>query len=122
MRRHAGHARARESQVRAERSAAAGGVILVARFAAAAVLNYVFGIALAWLLVPAEFGTVAGFDEKGAFDRFAADAASVVHAGLKALDKNRAVVVPGLLNKVAAASTRFVPRSLVRRIAGAIKY
>ena len=69
-----------------------------------------------------EFGTVAGFDEKGAFDRFAADAASVVHAGLKALDKNRAVVVPGLLNKVAAASTRFVPRSLVRRIAGAIKY
>ena len=59
MRRHAVHARARESQVRAERSAAAGGVILVARFAAAAVLNYVFGIALAWLLVPAEFGTVS---------------------------------------------------------------
>jgi O-antigen/teichoic acid export membrane protein len=42
-----------------ERSAAAGGVILVARFAAAAVLNYAFGLALAWLLVPSEFGTVS---------------------------------------------------------------
>ena len=69
-----------------------------------------------------EFGAVAGFAEKGAFDRFAADAVSVVHAGLKALDKNTAVVVPGLLNKIGVASTRFVPRALVRKIAGAIKY
>ena len=42
--------------------------------------------------------------------------------GLDGLDKNRAVVIPGLLNKIGAASTRFVPRSLVRKIAGAIKY
>ena len=69
-----------------------------------------------------EFGAVAGFAGRGAFDRFAADAASVVHAGLNALDKNRAVVVPGLLNKLGVASTRFVPRALVRKIAGAIKY
>ena len=69
-----------------------------------------------------EFGTVAGFAEKGAFDRFAADSAGVVRAGLKGLDKNRAVVIPGLLNKVGAISTRFAPRSLVRKIAGAIKY
>jgi O-antigen/teichoic acid export membrane protein len=45
--------------MRAEYSAAAGGVILVARFAAGAVLNYAFGIALAWLLVPSAFGTVS---------------------------------------------------------------
>ena len=69
-----------------------------------------------------EFGAVAGFGDKGAFDRYSADAASVVRAGLEGLDKNRAVVVPGLLNKVGAASTRFVPRPLVRKIAGAIKY
>jgi short-subunit dehydrogenase len=69
-----------------------------------------------------EFGAVAGFAEKGAFDRFAADSASVVCAGLEGLDKNRAVVIPGLLNKVGANSTRFVPRSLIRKIAGAIKY
>jgi len=69
-----------------------------------------------------EFGAVAGFGEKGAFDRFAADAASVVRAGLRGLDKNRAVVVPGVLNKVTAASTRFFPRPIVRKVAGAIKF
>jgi uncharacterized protein len=69
-----------------------------------------------------EFGAVAGFGDNGAFDRFAADAQSVVRAGLEGLDRNRAVVVPGLLNKVGAASTRFVPRAWVRKIAGAIKY
>jgi len=69
-----------------------------------------------------EFGAVAGFGEKGTFDRMAMDAASVVRAGLKGLDKNRALVVPGLINKIGAASTRFVPRPLVRKIAGAIKF
>jgi short-subunit dehydrogenase len=69
-----------------------------------------------------EFGAVAGFGENGGFDRLSSDAASVVRAGIKALDGNRAVAVPGWLNKVGASSTRFVPRPLVRQIAGAIKY
>jgi hypothetical protein len=51
--------RVRPSGVRAECSAAAGGVILVARFAAGAVLNYAFGLGLAWLLLPARFGVVS---------------------------------------------------------------
>ena len=42
-----------------ERSAAAGGIILVLRFAAGSVLNYAFGVALAWLLVPKAFGSVS---------------------------------------------------------------
>jgi short-subunit dehydrogenase len=45
-----------------------------------------------------------------------------VETGLKGLDSNRAVVVAGLVNKIGAASTRFAPRSVVRKIAGAIKY
>lgn len=69
-----------------------------------------------------EFGAVAGFGEGGSFDRWSADVESVVRAGLKALDKNRAVAVPGLLNKITAASTRFAPRPVVRKIAGAIKF
>jgi short-subunit dehydrogenase len=69
-----------------------------------------------------EFGDVAGFGGNGMFDRVAMEAPEVVAAGLKGLDKNRAVVVPGLVNKVGAASTRFAPRSVVRKIAGAIKY
>ncbi len=69
-----------------------------------------------------EFGEVAGFVGNGAFDRVAMESPEVVQTGLEGLDKNHAVVVPGLTNKIVAASTRFVPRSVVRKIAGAIKY
>lgn len=69
-----------------------------------------------------EFGDVAGFGGNGMFDRVAMESPQVVKAGLEALDKNKAVVVPGAVNKIGAASTRFAPRSVVRRIAGAIKY
>ncbi|HET6478727.1 MAG TPA: oligosaccharide flippase family protein [Actinoplanes sp.] len=41
------------------RSAAGGGIVLIVRFGLGAVLNYAFGVALAWLLTPAEFGTVS---------------------------------------------------------------
>jgi short-subunit dehydrogenase len=69
-----------------------------------------------------EFEEVAGFGGNGLFEHVAMTAKEVVAKGLKGLDKNHAVVVPGLLNKVGAASTRFAPRPVVRRIAGAIKY
>ena len=69
-----------------------------------------------------EFGDVAGFGGNGLFDRVAMESPEVVEAGLKGLDRNRAVVVPGIANKVTANSGRFAPRSVVRRIAGAIKY
>lgn len=69
-----------------------------------------------------EFGDVAGFGGNGLFDRVAMNAPEVVEAGLSGLDKNKAVVVPGFVNKVTASSGRFAPRSVVRKIAGAIKY
>lgn len=69
-----------------------------------------------------EFGEVAGFGGNGLFDRVAMNSAEVVDAGLKGLDKNHAVVVPGWMNRVTAASTRFAPRLIVRKIAGSIKY
>jgi short-subunit dehydrogenase len=69
-----------------------------------------------------EFGDVAGFGGNGLFDRVAMNAPAVVAAGLDGLDKNKAVVVPGLINKLTASSGRFAPRSVVRKIAGAIKY
>jgi O-antigen/teichoic acid export membrane protein len=47
------------ADVRAERTATAGSVILVSRFAATAVINYVVGLALAWLLTPDAFGLVS---------------------------------------------------------------
>lgn len=69
-----------------------------------------------------EFGEIAGFGGNGLFDRVAMNAPEVVAAGLRGLDRNRAVVVTGLINKVGAASTRFAPRVIVRKIAGSIKY
>jgi hypothetical protein len=69
-----------------------------------------------------EFGEVAGFGGNGMFDRLAMDSPKVVTAGLDGLDRNHAVVVPGAINKIGAASTRFTPRPLLRKIAGAIKY
>jgi short-subunit dehydrogenase len=69
-----------------------------------------------------EFGEVAGFGGNGLFERVAMEAPQVVAAGLRGLDENRAVLVPGLINKTVAASTRFAPRSLARKIAGGIKY
>jgi short-subunit dehydrogenase len=69
-----------------------------------------------------EFGDVAGFGGNGMFDKVAMDASAVVTAGLKGLDRNKAVVIPGLVNKIGANGTRFVPRAIARKIAGAIKY
>ena len=69
-----------------------------------------------------EFGEVAGFGGNGAFDRLSMDSQAVVRAGLKGLERNKAVVIPGMLNKTGAVSTRFVPRAVVRKIAGAIKF
>jgi short-subunit dehydrogenase len=69
-----------------------------------------------------EFGDVAGFGGNRLFDRVAMDSPAVVRAGLAGLKRNRAVVVPGVINKVGAAGTRFAPRPMVRKIAGSIKY
>jgi uncharacterized protein len=69
-----------------------------------------------------EFGAVAGFRGHAAFDRLAMGAADVVEIGLNGLEKNKAVVVPGMINKLGVVGARFAPRSTVRKIAGAIKY
>jgi hypothetical protein len=69
-----------------------------------------------------EFGEVAGFGGNGLFDRVAMESPAVVKAGLDGLEKNKAVVIPGFVNKAGAFSGRFVPRSVVRKIAGSIKY
>ena len=69
-----------------------------------------------------EFGEVAGFGGNGAFDRLSMDSPTVVRTGLRGLERNKAVVIPGAINKSGAISARFVPRALVRKIAGAIKF
>ena len=69
-----------------------------------------------------EFGAVAGFKGNGMFDKLSATSGDVVAAGLKALDSNRAVTIPGLVNKIGAQGHRFFPRALLRKVTAAIKY
>ena len=68
-----------------------------------------------------EFGEVAGFAPSSPSSKLAAASGPVVEAGLGGLEQNRAVVIPGLLNKATAQAHRFLPRGLVRRAVGMLK-
>ena len=69
-----------------------------------------------------EFGEVAGFAGNGWFDKLSARSEDVVAAGLKALDRNRAVAIPGVVNKLSGQGHRLLPRSWLRKVTGLIKY
>lgn len=53
--------------------------------------------------------------------KMATDPVAVVTAGLKGLEKNRAITIPGLGNKIGAQSNRLLPRALMRRVIARIK-
>ena len=42
-------------------------------------------------------------------------------AGLQGLDRGKAIVIPGLMNKATAQAHRFFPRAIVRRAVGMLK-
>jgi uncharacterized protein len=67
-----------------------------------------------------EFGEVAD-SHSPALERMKGPADAVVRAGLRGLDRNKAVVIPGLANKVTAQASRFLTRAAMRRIVGRIK-
>jgi uncharacterized protein len=48
------------------------------------------------------------------------DATSVAEAGLEALDRNQAVCVPGVMNKLASVGARMAPMSVTRKVAGQV--
>ncbi|HXQ63149.1 MAG TPA: SDR family oxidoreductase [Acidimicrobiales bacterium] len=67
-----------------------------------------------------DFQQRAGVKTSGLPSVVWSDAAAVVAAGLAALDRNQAVCVPGVLNKVVAVSPRLGPRGLTRRISAGV--
>jgi uncharacterized protein len=67
-----------------------------------------------------EFGEVAG-SKSPALERIKGPAAPVVRAGLRGLDAGKAIVIPGLPNKITAQVNRIVPRAMMRRLVGRIK-
>lgn len=68
-----------------------------------------------------EFGEVAGFKSNGAVDAMTARSAPVVELGLAGLRSNRAVVIPGLANKLGAQAHRLLPRSWLRKVTALVK-
>ncbi|HYG31275.1 MAG TPA: SDR family oxidoreductase [Allosphingosinicella sp.] len=67
-----------------------------------------------------EFFEVAGAPD-GRLAKMATDPVAVVRAGLDGLAKEKAIVVPGLMNKVGAQSNRLLPRAAMRRIIARLK-
>ncbi|MFL6846211.1 MAG: SDR family NAD(P)-dependent oxidoreductase [Allosphingosinicella sp.] len=67
-----------------------------------------------------EFFEVAGAPNSK-LARMAVRPDGVVAAGLKGLDRNDPIVIPGIANKVGAFGTRFMPRSALRRIVASLK-
>ncbi len=67
-----------------------------------------------------EFSDVAD-SHSPTLERMKMPAAPVVAAGLAGLDRNKAVVIPGLKNKIGANASRFLTRAAMRRIIGRIK-
>ena len=68
-----------------------------------------------------EFGEVAGFGPSNPSSKLAAASGPVVAAGLEGIEKNRAIIIPGLMNKATAQAHRLFSRSLVRKSVGIIK-
>ncbi|HEX8215909.1 MAG TPA: SDR family oxidoreductase [Allosphingosinicella sp.] len=67
-----------------------------------------------------EFFDVAGAPD-GRLAKMATDPVAVVRAGLDGLARNKAIVVPGLMNKVGSQSNRLLPRAAMRRIIARLK-
>ena len=68
-----------------------------------------------------EFGVVAGWGGNGMVDKLTAASADVVRAGIAAMDRNRALIIPGLVNKAGAQGHRLLPRWLLRKVTGMVK-
>ncbi len=82
------------------------------------------GVAVACLCpepTQTEFFDVAGMKDSFLSTALAGEPEHVVQDGLRALEKNRAVVVSGGFNAVMAFLIRFTPRSLARVVAGRLQ-
>jgi short-subunit dehydrogenase len=68
-----------------------------------------------------EFGEVAGWSGNAMINKLSARSADVVRAGIAAMDRGRAVAIPGLVNKAGAQGHRLLPRWLLRKVTASIK-
>lgn len=67
-----------------------------------------------------EFGDHVGAESAGVPEFLWMDAGPVVDSALSALDHGRVIAIPGFLNQATAATTRLVPRGVLRRFVGLV--
>ena len=68
-----------------------------------------------------EFFEVAGYGGKSGLAKLAMASAPVVAFGLAAIGRNQAVAIPGAVNRFGAQGHRFLPRSVLRKLAKFVK-
>lgn len=68
-----------------------------------------------------EFAELADMAETPLFRRGTASAVGVARAGHQAFRQGRLIVIPGLKNKAGAASVRFAPRPVIRKLVKAMQ-
>jgi short-subunit dehydrogenase len=64
-----------------------------------------------------EFFEVAAYGQGSNLKKFAMASAPVVAAGLAGVSTNQPLVIPGALNRVGAQGHRFLPRTILRKVA-----
>jgi uncharacterized protein len=70
--------------------------------------------------IPTEFQQVAGTTHLAFSRTRATTPADVAAASLAGLDRHRLIVIPGLKNRISVGAQRFVPRAVVRHVAGGL--
>jgi short-subunit dehydrogenase len=68
-----------------------------------------------------EFGDVANVKFTMPFKYASGTAEWVARVGHAGYRRGKVVVIPGLMNRMAALSSRFMPRALVRRVTGSLQ-
>ena len=62
------------------------------------------------------FGTDSGMEKSKIFRLGTMDAKAVAQIGYRGFRRGRAIVIPGLKNRIGAFSVRFAPRMVVRKV------
>lgn len=71
--------------------------------------------------VATEFAATAGLEESVLFKVGVLSAREVARAGYRGLRRGKAIVIPGLRNKLLVLALRFTPRSIVRKVVARIQ-
>ncbi len=68
-----------------------------------------------------EFSATADLENSKLFNRSVMSAAEVARIGIDGYEAGRAIVIPGASNRLGALGAKFLPRAVIRKIAGSLQ-